>query len=603
MNLKIVQDFIPKGRKNRPGYKLTPKYVTIHNTANPNATAKNHADYIKTQVCADRLASWHFTVDDLTTAYQHLPLNENAWHCTDGTNGTGNRQSIGIEICEFTKKARQDKAITHGAWLAAKLLKDYNLSISKVKQHNDWYKAKNCPRVIRGRKNGWADFLKEVEGFLGVAPKPVPTPKPIATVDRTIGIKIDKTSVNEAAYIINNSTYIRGVYAVGLFGGDIVGKGDYVDITIPKKIKTALPATQKAIKNPTIAKAIDVRVGGKKTNETGYLINNSTFIRAAYVIELAGGTVVGKGDHVVISFSVPKPDLSKVVFRVLINGKQVIALTGFDSAKQYALAEYPHDKIELQNVETNEITKVQDASKPEPKPDPKPEPEPKPDPKPEPDYEYKIVGKSVATLEQAKQWAKNRNAHQRFIDIAHTYWVYGDLMGLRADVLYSQAAHETNFGKFTGNVIPEQNNWAGIKIKNPTGDTRDDHEYFELPEEGVRGHFNHMCAYVGAEPLGEPHDRYYIALATDWAGKVKYLEELSGKWAPSATYHAKIVQFLEEMIATPEPEPEPELEPEPDDNFVPDLDDPELLKPANVIIELLKAIVMAIVNWFKKGGK
>ena len=39
MNLKIVKDYIPKGRKNRPGYKLTPKYVTIHNTANPNATA------------------------------------------------------------------------------------------------------------------------------------------------------------------------------------------------------------------------------------------------------------------------------------------------------------------------------------------------------------------------------------------------------------------------------------------------------------------------------------------------------------------------------------------------------------------------------------
>ena len=31
----IIEDFIPRGR-NRPGYKMTPRYITIHDTANPN---------------------------------------------------------------------------------------------------------------------------------------------------------------------------------------------------------------------------------------------------------------------------------------------------------------------------------------------------------------------------------------------------------------------------------------------------------------------------------------------------------------------------------------------------------------------------------------
>lgn len=36
---------------------------------------------------------------DDTKVIQGLPLNRNAWHTGDGTNGTGNRKSIGVEIC------------------------------------------------------------------------------------------------------------------------------------------------------------------------------------------------------------------------------------------------------------------------------------------------------------------------------------------------------------------------------------------------------------------------------------------------------------------------------------------------------------------------
>lgn len=32
--VNIIQDFIPVGANNRPGYAMTPLYITVHNTAN-----------------------------------------------------------------------------------------------------------------------------------------------------------------------------------------------------------------------------------------------------------------------------------------------------------------------------------------------------------------------------------------------------------------------------------------------------------------------------------------------------------------------------------------------------------------------------------------
>ena len=152
-----------------------------------------------------------------------------------------------------------------------------------------------------------------------------------------------------------------------------------------------------------------------------------------------------------------------------------------------------------------------------------------------------MLGKSTVTLEQAKKWATAKGAHQRFIDAADYYWKYGEITGIRPEILYGQAAKETGFGKYTGQVKPEQNNWAGIKIKNPVADRPEDHETFATPEDGVRAHFNHITAYVGIEPVGVPHDRYYVLQTVAWKGTVKNVEQLGGKWAPDVTYGYNIV--------------------------------------------------------------
>ena len=152
-----------------------------------------------------------------------------------------------------------------------------------------------------------------------------------------------------------------------------------------------------------------------------------------------------------------------------------------------------------------------------------------------------MMGESTVTLEQAKRWAASKGAHERFVNIADYYWKYGEITGIRPEILYGQAAKETGFGKYTGQVNPEQNNWAGIKIKNPVADRPEDHETFATPEDGVRAHFNHITAYLGIEPVGEPHDRYYVLQTVAWRGTVKNVEQLGGKWAPDVTYGYNIV--------------------------------------------------------------
>jgi len=174
--MNIIQDFIPVGRRNRPGTKLTgPKYITIHDTANPakGANALMHAKYLKGDEAANRPASWHFTVDDQRVV-QHLPLDEVAWHAGDGSKGPGNTSSIAIEICENADGDRA-KAEANAAELVAHLLKQFNLPIDAVVQHNRW-SGKHCPRIIRNRPGGWEGFLAAVRARLETKKPLEPTP-------------------------------------------------------------------------------------------------------------------------------------------------------------------------------------------------------------------------------------------------------------------------------------------------------------------------------------------------------------------------------------------------------------------------------------------
>lgn len=160
-----------------------------------------------------------------------------------------------------------------------------------------------------------------------------------------------------------------------------------------------------------------------------------------------------------------------------------------------------------------------------------------------------ILGEPEVSMENAILWAKSKKADERFLQAAEYYWQYGKLTEIRPEVLYCQAAKETGFGRYGGNVIPEQNNFAGIKTADATGDTTFDHETFASMEDGVRGHFNHMSAYVGLDPIGEPHARYYNVKSISWAGSVRTITELGQRWAPASDYGISIINdYLKPLL-------------------------------------------------------
>jgi len=155
--VKITKDFIPVGHNNRPGYAMNPAYITVHNTANTTkgASAAMHAQYEKNP---ETPTSWHFTVDE-KEIYQHLPLNENGWHAGDGNSGTGNRKSIGIEICE-NSDGDFEKAVANAQWLIKKLMKEQGISLANVVPHQHW-SGKYCPRKLLDR---WDSFKAGISG-------------------------------------------------------------------------------------------------------------------------------------------------------------------------------------------------------------------------------------------------------------------------------------------------------------------------------------------------------------------------------------------------------------------------------------------------------
>lgn len=139
-------------------FKMEPKYITVHNTANDASAANEIAFHNRN----DNQVSYHVAIDD-KEVIQCIPFDRNAWHCGDsGGLKSGNRTSIGIEIC-YSKSGgeRYKQAEENAVQYIAKLLKQFGWGIDRVKKHQDW-SGKYCPHRILS-ENRWNSFLKRIE--------------------------------------------------------------------------------------------------------------------------------------------------------------------------------------------------------------------------------------------------------------------------------------------------------------------------------------------------------------------------------------------------------------------------------------------------------
>lgn len=177
----IITKMLSSNKHHYSGYNPC-NYITIHETANTNkgATALSHGRYMNN----GSTETWHFTVDE-HMVIQHFDTRTQCWHCGDG-GGKGNTSSIGIELC-VNSGSDFKKTVDNAVWLIKQLMKQHNVKIDNVVQHNKW-SGKNCPSNLRNGSKGvtWEYLKKQLK----------PSTTSANNVKNDVGILTTKVALN-----------------------------------------------------------------------------------------------------------------------------------------------------------------------------------------------------------------------------------------------------------------------------------------------------------------------------------------------------------------------------------------------------------------------
>ncbi|MGI5939921.1 MAG: S-layer homology domain-containing protein [Thermoleophilia bacterium] len=146
--------------------------------------------------------------------------------------------------------------------------------------------------------------------------------------------------------------------------------------------------------------------------------------------------------------------------------------------------------------------------------------------------------------------------------LAKLYVTYGERFGIRADMAWAQMIHETGYGQFGGDVMPEQNNMAGIGA---IGGGVPGHS-FATAELGVIAQYVHLAWYLYPKHMSDPYcvmvqqpvdgpittpgDPRHFGQpdGSVHRGNVRTVFDLSGKWAPGSEYGSKIQGYAAAIV-------------------------------------------------------
>lgn len=160
-----------------------------------------------------------------------------------------------------------------------------------------------------------------------------------------------------------------------------------------------------------------------------------------------------------------------------------------------------------------------------------------------------ILGAASATLAQAKEWARSKNAPAEFVALADLYWQLApERGGVDPAVAYVQFGHETGYlyrdGKSAAGIDASYKNPCGLKITAGGGDFQASaHKKFSSWREGISAHLDHLALYAGASGYPKkdtPDPRHFAYLL----GTARTVESLGAKWAPSPTYGTRLADEL-----------------------------------------------------------
>ena len=114
--------------------------------------------------------------------------------------------------------------------------------------------------------------------------------------------------------------------------------------------------------------------------------------------------------------------------------------------------------------------------------------------------------------------------------------------GVKPEVAFCQAMHETGWLRYGGDVLPTQFNFAGIGAtgKGEKG------AVFKDARTGIMAHIQHLKAYASKDSLKNPCvDPRFIYVNR---GCATHVTDLGGKWAVSPTYGDRISALIDKLI-------------------------------------------------------
>ncbi|WP_029267622.1 N-acetylmuramoyl-L-alanine amidase [Virgibacillus alimentarius] len=156
---------------------------------------------------------------------------------------------------------------------------------------------------------------------------------------------------------------------------------------------------------------------------------------------------------------------------------------------------------------------------------------------------YAILGKTFLSPEHMNQFVQDIN--EDALALGKYYSTFGAYYGIRGDIAFAQAMHETDYLRFTGIVQPDQNNFAGIGATGPDNPGAS----FDTPREGVLAHLQHLFAYASEDSLPDEYPLVDPRFDLVTRGSAKNWTDLNGKWAvPGDQYGQSILNLYKKMI-------------------------------------------------------
>ncbi len=152
----------------------------------------------------------------------------------------------------------------------------------------------------------------------------------------------------------------------------------------------------------------------------------------------------------------------------------------------------------------------------------------------------------------------NRTYHDndKVIDLAKLYIKFGKIFAIRADLVWAQMCHETDFLEYKSVAKPEWNNFASIGVIGKEGIGN----RFETIELGVIAHYAHLAWYITPRHVNEycnkTYDPRHFGLRHRYNGNHS-LERLNGTGAvPGTTYAQRIAEIANGIAGSERPKVE-----------------------------------------------